>query len=131
MDGVSGFLVPEKNIPALARVINYIIEHPEKWQSIGEEARKKIEDEFECKKLAQELETIFYTLIDTSPKVDKIDIQEKIQVEVTDVHEEVQEEVAEEILYEEQEEYEEQENYEEVMDDIPLISEEEEVHDII
>jgi colanic acid/amylovoran biosynthesis glycosyltransferase len=63
-DNVSGFLVPEKNTNALANVIEYVIQHPERWQSIGLAARKKIEDEFEVKKSAQELENIFYALLD-------------------------------------------------------------------
>jgi colanic acid/amylovoran biosynthesis glycosyltransferase len=71
-DSISGFLVPEKNSDALARAINYVIEHPEKWQSIGQAARKKVEEEFECKNLAQELETIFYTLLDTGKKTEEI-----------------------------------------------------------
>ncbi len=62
-DGVSGFLVPEKNSKALAEKIQYVIEHPEKWKSIGMAARKKIEDEFEMKKTVEELEQIFYQLV--------------------------------------------------------------------
>jgi colanic acid/amylovoran biosynthesis glycosyltransferase len=63
-DGISGFLVPEKNIKKLASKIEYVIRHPELWQSIGLSARKKIEDEFEIKKLARELEGLFYKLLE-------------------------------------------------------------------
>jgi colanic acid/amylovoran biosynthesis glycosyltransferase len=61
--GVSGFLVPEKSIVQLAQAIEYVIEHPQEWESIALTARKKIEDEFEIKKLIQELEQIFYKLL--------------------------------------------------------------------
>jgi colanic acid/amylovoran/stewartan biosynthesis glycosyltransferase WcaL/AmsK/CpsK len=67
-DNVSGFLVPEKNTDALADAINYVIRHPERWYSIGLAARKKIEDEFEVTKSAQQLENIFYTLLDDEKK---------------------------------------------------------------
>ena len=64
-DGVSGFLVPEKNSDLLAQKIKYVIEHPELWKAIGIAARKKIEDEFETKKSIEELERIFYTLLES------------------------------------------------------------------
>jgi colanic acid/amylovoran biosynthesis glycosyltransferase len=65
---ISGFLVPEKNSTALAKAIEYVITYPERWQSIALAARKKIEHEFEVKKCAQELENIFYKLLDTKKK---------------------------------------------------------------
>ena len=64
--GVSGFLVPQKSVVELAQAIEYVIEHPQDWESIALAARKKIEDEFEIKKLIQELEQIFYKLINQS-----------------------------------------------------------------
>lgn len=88
--GISGFLAPEKNSMALAGAINYVIEHPEKWQSIGLAARKKIENEFEYGKLAQELETIFYTLLNNGKPIEnkenveqlpEKDVEEKIEIQ--------------------------------------------------
>jgi colanic acid/amylovoran biosynthesis glycosyltransferase len=63
-DGISGFLVPEKKSKELANTIEYVIEHPELWRSIGLSARKKIEDEFEIEKLACQLEELFYQLLE-------------------------------------------------------------------
>lgn len=62
-DGVSGFLVQEKSICQLTNVIDYIIEHPEIWESIGYAARKKVENEFETKKSIEKLEKIFFKLL--------------------------------------------------------------------
>ena len=62
-DGKSGFLVPEKSPSRLAKAIEYIIEHPEKWKAIGIAARKKVEEEFETKKCIERLEKIFYSLV--------------------------------------------------------------------
>lgn len=65
-DGISGFLVAQKNSTALADKINYIIEHPHIWKSIGLAARKKIEDEFEIKQSIKELENVFNRLLNLS-----------------------------------------------------------------
>jgi colanic acid/amylovoran biosynthesis glycosyltransferase len=63
-DGVSGFLVAEKDSAALACVIDYVITHPERWEKIGLAARKKVENEFEITKNSKELEQLFYTLLE-------------------------------------------------------------------
>lgn len=62
-DGVSGFLVPQKNSKALAEKITYVVQHPEVWKTTGLAARQKIENEFEIKKSIRQLEQIFYTLL--------------------------------------------------------------------
>lgn len=62
-DGISGFLVPEKNIYKLKKAIEYVIEHPEIWESVGLAGRKKVEDEFETKQSIEKLEKIFYRLL--------------------------------------------------------------------
>jgi colanic acid/amylovoran biosynthesis glycosyltransferase len=64
--GVSGFLVSEKSVFDLTRAIQYIIEHPEIWKSVGLAARKKIEDEFETKQSVEKLEKLFYRLLGKS-----------------------------------------------------------------
>ena len=50
-DGVSGFLVPEKDknnlINALTDKLNFLIQNPDKWRAMGYAGRKKIETEYE------------------------------------------------------------------------------------
>ena len=58
-DNVSGYLVPENNVWMLANTVNFIIEHPELWKSVGLAARKKVEDEFETGQLIEKLENYF------------------------------------------------------------------------
>ncbi len=62
-DGISGFLVPEKNVIQLVSTIEHVIEHPEIWESVGVAGRRKIEEEFETKQSAQRLERLFYDLL--------------------------------------------------------------------
>jgi len=74
---VSGFLVPEKNSKEIAKKIKYIIEHPEIWGTMGLAARKKVENEFEINKSIEELEKVFYTLMDNKSKIDEELIKEQ------------------------------------------------------
>lgn len=71
-DRVSGFLVPEKNADELAKAIEYVIENPQQWESIGRSGRKKVKDEFETKKSVKRLEEIFYELLDSSKAKDAL-----------------------------------------------------------
>ncbi len=46
-DGITGFLVPEKDVRALAKKIEFLIEHPEIWNTIGWAGRKAVEKNFD------------------------------------------------------------------------------------
>ena len=43
IDGKSGFLVPEKDVNALAQKMEYLIEHPEVWPEMGRCGREFVE----------------------------------------------------------------------------------------
>jgi len=43
---VNGLLVPEGSVSSLAKAMNWMIQHPERWETLGENARKKIEKDF-------------------------------------------------------------------------------------
>jgi colanic acid/amylovoran biosynthesis glycosyltransferase len=54
-DGVCGYLVPERDIEALAEKIMALAAHPEKWGPMGLAGREIVEAEFDTSKLADEL----------------------------------------------------------------------------
>jgi len=54
-DNVSGFLVPERDATSLARRIEYLINNPQIWPSLGRNARAVIEQNFENKRVNQQL----------------------------------------------------------------------------
>jgi len=62
-DGVSGLLVLQRNSGELAKKMEYLIVHPEKWVSMGKAGRKKIEREFEIGKTVDKLECLFRRLL--------------------------------------------------------------------
>ncbi len=64
LDQKSGFLVPEKDIDALSKKIEYLINNPKLWKSMGEEGREFIERKYDIKKINQKLVEIYKDLID-------------------------------------------------------------------
>ena len=62
-DGKSGFLVPEKNVEALVNRLEYLIQHPEIWPSMGFQGRKMVEENYDLKKLTNRLIHIYKRLL--------------------------------------------------------------------
>lgn len=58
-DGVSGRLVPERDVGALAKAIESLIGDTSQRVAMGYQARKKVEREFDANQLYEELERIF------------------------------------------------------------------------
>lgn len=58
-DGVSGFLVPERDADAIALKLNYLIEHPEIWSQMGQAGRAYVEVHYDINKLNDELVQIY------------------------------------------------------------------------
>jgi len=42
IDGVSGFLVPERDVEALANRLNWLISHPDSWEKMGQAGRNHV-----------------------------------------------------------------------------------------
>lgn len=62
-DGVSGFLVPERDADALAQKLSYLLEHPEIWNSMAQAGRAYVEKYFDMHKLNSELVEIYQQLL--------------------------------------------------------------------
>lgn len=58
-DGVSGVLVPERDVAALAQGLNQLIERADLWPAMGKAGRARVLDEYEIKALNLELERIY------------------------------------------------------------------------
>lgn len=54
-DGTSGFIVPERDVGALADRLVYLINHPEKWPDFGQAGRARIENDYDINKLSRRL----------------------------------------------------------------------------
>lgn len=66
-DGKTGFLIPEKDVDALAEKLEYLIEHPEIWPKTGRAGREFIEKHYDIKKLNKRLVQIYKGLLFGTP----------------------------------------------------------------
>ncbi|MEX0928956.1 MAG: glycosyltransferase [Balneolales bacterium] len=66
-DGVSGFLVPERDIYSLSGRIGYLVDHPEIWPSLGRAGREVIESKFEINSLNDDLLNTYFRLTGNGP----------------------------------------------------------------
>jgi colanic acid/amylovoran biosynthesis glycosyltransferase len=62
-NGVSGFLVPERDVDALAEKLDYLINNPEVWAEIGQAARLYVEENYDINKLNDQLVEIYQQLL--------------------------------------------------------------------
>ena len=58
-DGISGFLVPERESNAIADKVGYLIEHPEIWSDMGASGRKRVKEKYDMNKLNEQLIEIY------------------------------------------------------------------------
>jgi len=62
IDGKSGFLVPERDVDALADKLEYLIKHPELWLELGRCGRDFVKEKYDIKRLNQRLVEIYESL---------------------------------------------------------------------
>ena len=63
-DGVSGFLVPERNADAIAEKLQMLIENPQLWDKMGKNGRKQVEEKYDMNKLNDELVSVYEQLLE-------------------------------------------------------------------
>ncbi len=63
-DGISGFLVPERDVYTLAEKLTYLIEHPKVWPKMGRAGRAYVEANYDINKLNDRLVEIYQELLD-------------------------------------------------------------------
>lgn len=62
-DGVSGYLVPERDVDTLAEKLDCLIEHQELWSEMGQAGRQFVEEHFNIQILNKRLVTIYQGLL--------------------------------------------------------------------
>ena len=64
---VTGFLVPEKDVEALADCLTYVVDHPEIWPLLGRNGRKYVEKQFDINTLNDRMVEVYRKLLTSSP----------------------------------------------------------------
>jgi colanic acid/amylovoran biosynthesis glycosyltransferase len=59
-DGVSGFLVPERDADAIARKLDSLMKNPDLCLSMGKAGRSYVENHYSIKQLIQQLIDIYH-----------------------------------------------------------------------
>lgn len=59
VDGKSGFLVPERDVEAMAEKIAWLVEHPERWAEMGQAGRQHVEEHFDNNRLNDQLVVLY------------------------------------------------------------------------
>lgn len=62
-DGISGFLVPERDVDAFTKKLSYLIENPEKWTEMGLAGREYVENFYDINKLNDQLVDTYQNLL--------------------------------------------------------------------
>ncbi|GET37218.1 glycosyltransferase [Microseira wollei] len=62
-DGISGFLVPERDADALAEKLEELLQHPENWAKMGKAGRAYVETHYNLDKLNDDLVKIYQKLL--------------------------------------------------------------------
>ncbi len=62
-DGVSGFLVEERNATQLAERLEHLVAHPDIWPRMGAQGRARVESEFDIETLNDRLAALFEELV--------------------------------------------------------------------
>lgn len=77
-DGISGFLVTERDANDIAHKLDYLINHSERWLEMGQAGRQSIETHFDMKILNQDLINIYQTLLSKAASTGQQSNQDEI-----------------------------------------------------
>lgn len=66
LDGESGFLVPERDVEALAERLEFLLLHPELWPEMGRRGREHVEKEYDVVKQVEKLEGLYDGLVNAA-----------------------------------------------------------------
>lgn len=76
-DGISGFLVQERDADGIAEKLSYFIQHPEVWEAMGRAGRARVEEKYDMNKLNDELVEVYQNMLKSDLSEQKVKQQSK------------------------------------------------------
>lgn len=64
-DGISGFLVPERDTEAIAEKLRILLENPQFWETMGSAGRARVKEKYDTNKLNDELVSIYQQILNS------------------------------------------------------------------
>jgi colanic acid/amylovoran biosynthesis glycosyltransferase len=68
-NGVSGYLVPERDVVAMAERLIDLIDHPETWPVLGRKGRERVLAEFDIRKQSETLAALYREASEAAPSL--------------------------------------------------------------
>jgi colanic acid/amylovoran biosynthesis glycosyltransferase len=62
VDGETGYLVPEEDTEAMADRIAHLAQHPDSWERLSQNGRKRMEEHFDLTKQVRKLRSLYQRL---------------------------------------------------------------------
>lgn len=69
-DGVSGFVIPERDVDSLVERLQYLIAHSERWPEMGRAGRTLVEERFDVRRLNERLVCVYENVLAGRPPGD-------------------------------------------------------------
>ena len=63
LDGLSGYLVPERAPEELARILDFVLQNPERWEALAAQGRSHVEEHYNIHVQAARLESLYLELM--------------------------------------------------------------------
>ncbi len=73
-DGISGYLVPERDVETLANKLNLLIQHPETWSDMGKAGRNYVEKHYDLDKLNDKLVEIYQQVLTSNQSLPNLNL---------------------------------------------------------
>lgn len=80
LDGESGFLVPERDVDALAAKMTFLVEHPGVWDEMGRRGRQHIEKHYNVCVETQKLEEVYERAMTAQMSCQSVQMTAKLPV---------------------------------------------------
>lgn len=82
-DGVSGYLVPERDSEAIAEKVIALLSRPETWAMMGQKGRDRVEAEYDMYKLNRELVSLYSQVLTANVPVSDAPILNQVKLPCT------------------------------------------------